>query len=73
MAHTPNQQDLTQDQLLTEDQVAARWSISKKTLQNNRSRGVGLRFVKLGERSVRYRLSDVIAFEVAHAATSTRG
>ena len=67
MANSSNDMLRSSDQFLTEDQVAARWSISKKTLQNNRVRGLGLPYVKLGTRSVRYRLSDVVAFECANA------
>ena len=55
------------DVLLTRAQLAARWSSSIKTVQR-RERG-GLRVMRAG-RIVRYRLSDVIAFEAANSVTS---
>lgn len=59
-----------QDILLTEAEVARRQSRSIKTLQNQRVSGGGIPFLKLG-RSVRYRLSDVIAWEEAGRCYST--
>ena len=53
---------------LCEQQLAARWGISIKTLQAQRWKGCGVAFIKLG-RSVRYRLSDVVAFELASTVT----
>jgi hypothetical protein len=58
--------------LLTEQQVAARWQVSAKTLRNARVTGRLLGFVKIGS-SVRYRLSDVIAFEKQNFVRSTSG
>ncbi len=58
------------DRLLTELQVAERQGRAVKTLQNQRVSGDGIPFVKLG-RSVRYRLSDVKAWEAARVRTST--
>jgi hypothetical protein len=49
---------------LTERDVAERWRLSPKTLQNWRVAGRGPRFWKFGQ-AVRYRLDDVIAFEDA--------
>ena len=51
--------------LLTETQLAERQQRSVKTLQNLRVKGGSIPFVKIG-RHVRYRLSDVIAWEAAH-------
>ena len=48
--------------LLTEQQLAERQQRSVKTLQNLRVKGGSIPFVKIG-RHVRYRLSDVIAWE----------
>ena len=57
--------------LLTEAQVAKRWGLaSPKKLQADRVAGVGCRFVRLG-RAVRYRLSDLVAFESSNLRTST--
>ena len=52
--------------LLTEDDLAARWQVSPKTLQAARSQGRLVQFLKIG-RTVRYRVADVIAFESARA------
>src|SRR3954462_12353117 len=65
--HVP---DPTQDRLLTEAEVARRQSRSVKTLQNQRVNGDGIPFLKLG-RSVRYRLSDVVAWEQSNFRIST--
>lgn len=40
-------------QLLTEDDLAKRWNVAPKTLANQRCRGDGPPFIKLG-RMVRY-------------------
>lgn len=55
---------------LTEGQLADRHQRARKTLQNDRVSGKGVPFVKIG-RSVRYRLSDVIAWENAQWRRST--
>jgi predicted DNA-binding transcriptional regulator AlpA len=55
---------------LTENQLAARHQCSVRTLRNLRNLGGGIAFVKLG-RLVRYRLSDVEAWEQAHLRRST--
>jgi hypothetical protein len=55
---------------LTEKQLAERHQRSVKTLRNARVYGGYVPFVKIG-RSVRYRLSDVIAFEQAGMRRST--
>ncbi len=47
--------------LMTQDDLAARWQVTKMTLLRRRSAGL-LPFVKLG-RGVRFRLADVIAIE----------
>lgn len=56
--------------LLTEQQLAERWSVSIKTLQNRRVLGGFVPFVKLS-RSVRYRLSDVVEWENSRLRSST--
>jgi hypothetical protein len=55
---------------LTEQQLAERHQRSVKTIRNERVAGVGVPFVKIG-RHVRYRLSDVEAYEQDHLRTST--
>ncbi len=48
---------------LLDDKLAAAWlGISPGTLRNMRCKGVGPRFVKLGEKLVRYRQQDLQAF-----------
>lgn len=58
------------DLLLQERELAARWNVSVRTLQNRRVQGCSLPFLKLG-RSVRYRLSDVVAYEESVRRHST--
>jgi len=57
--------------LLTEGQVAERWQLSKKKLQNDRTVGRGVTYVKI-DRSVRYDLKDIEAYEVAHKVNGFR-
>ena len=57
---------------LTEEELAARWNLSAKTLRNSRVAGRLLGFVKIG-RSVRYRLPEVIAYEARNSVRSTSG
>jgi hypothetical protein len=64
-------QDIQQlDQLLTEIEAAQLRRQSVRTLQAERLRGNGCRFVKMG-RSVRYRLRDVLEFIEGNTVTST--
>jgi hypothetical protein len=55
---------------LTEKELAARQKRSVRTLQNQRISGDGVPFVKFG-RSVRYRLSDIVAWEMESSRVST--
>ena len=48
---------------LTEAELAARWGLAPATLTNRRWRRQGPPFVKLSGRTVRYRLSDILAAE----------
>lgn len=52
---------------LTQSEVAERWRISERTLENwrNGARFHGPRPTKIGSR-VRYAFSEVVAFEKAH-------
>jgi hypothetical protein len=61
---------LDDEMFLTETQLAARHQRSVKTLGNARVSGGYVPFVKIG-RNVRYRLSDVHAFEQAALKRST--
>jgi hypothetical protein len=62
--------DARDEVFLTEKQLASRHQLSVKTLRNARVSGSYIRFVRLG-RTVRYRLSDVIAYEEANLVRST--
>jgi hypothetical protein len=52
----------SQDALLTESEVAARWGFHPGSLANQRSQQRGIPFVRVG-RAIRYRLGDVLAYE----------
>lgn len=52
------------DHLLTRRQLAERWATTSGRLANDASAGRGPAYVKLGG-SVRYRLTDIVAYEAA--------
>ena len=54
-----------QVQYITEQQVSEITGMALSTLRNNRSKGQGIPYTKIG-RSVRYDLDDVIKFMEAH-------
>lgn len=51
---------------LTEAELAERWSVTPRTLQLWRRAKKGPAFLRLGERSILYRLEDIEAYERAH-------
>ena len=55
MAETFNDKDL-----------AKRWKMTQRTLQGWRAKGIGPRFIRIGERSIFYREEDVLAYEAAN-------
>ena len=55
---------------LNQTELAARWSISARTLERWRWTGEGPAFLKIGGRVV-YRLEDVLASEQARQRRST--
>jgi hypothetical protein len=57
---------------LDQNQLATRWLISPRTLEQWRWQGRGPRFLKIGGRVV-YRLTDVEAFEAASLHVDTIG
>ena len=59
-----------EDKMITQKELAERWSLAEATLERWRSIGVGPHYVKLMSR-VRYRLSDVEAFEAVGLTTPT--
>ena len=66
MITTANQcsQDSDADVFLDENQLGARWHVTTRMLQQARWKGAGCIYVKIG-RMVRYRLSDVKAYELS--------
>src|SRR5947208_1035762 len=61
----------TSQQFMTERDLARRWRLaSAKKLQADRLKGTGCAFIRIG-RCVRYRLTDVEAYEAAHRHLST--
>jgi len=57
---------------ITQDQLADRWMISPRTLEQWRWLGRGPKFLKIGAR-VLYRLEDVEAYEGANVCQNTSG
>jgi predicted DNA-binding transcriptional regulator AlpA len=53
--------------LMTEQELSSRWQVSIKTLQRWRGQQAGPKFIKLENRAVRYRLSDIEAYEAQRA------
>jgi predicted DNA-binding transcriptional regulator AlpA len=60
-------------QTLNERETAAIIGASPKTLRNWRVKGNGPRFIKTGSKLVRYRLSDILAWQEANVRHSTSG
>ena len=56
--------------ILTQRQLAERWSVCEHTLEHWRVDGIGPVFLKLGS-SVRYRLEDIEQFERGSLRSST--
>lgn len=57
---------------MTQEQLAARWHISPRTLEQWRWLGKGPRFLKIGAR-VLYEETEIRAFEAGHLCQSTHG
>jgi len=57
---------------MTEQQLAARWQMSVRTLQNWRWQGRGPRYLKIGAR-VLYPLTEIEAFEAESLHANTNG
>lgn len=49
------------DRLLTQDELAARWQVTPRTLQNWRKANKGPKHIVMG--TVRYALSEVVKYE----------
>jgi hypothetical protein len=63
---TPSSNDALDEKFLTTKELAARHKRNPKTFRNDRVKGSDIPFHYCGARSVRYRFSDVIAYEQAH-------
>ncbi|MDJ0390858.1 helix-turn-helix domain-containing protein [Roseomonas sp. E05] len=61
----------TRPALLTPEDVAAQLGVSRKALERWRCTGDGPRFVRLGHKTVRYRMEDVEAFVTGRLHAST--
>jgi predicted DNA-binding transcriptional regulator AlpA len=57
---------------MTQEQLAERWQMSPRTLEQWRWLGKGPRFLKIGSR-VLYREEDVDAWEAAQVCQNTSG
>lgn len=61
-------------ELLTTEQLAARWSLSVGHLELFRMRGKGPKFIKLGDDArspVRYLITDIVEYEKTHTQRKT--
>ena len=70
-----NTGDLEFDQLVRQEEAAARLSVSPRCMENWRHRGEGPKFVRISARCIRYRKSDLTLFieERLRTSTSDRG
>ena len=53
---------MTEEKLLTAEELAERWKIAVRTLDGWRAAGKGPVWLKIGGQ-IRYRLADVLAYE----------
>ena len=53
---------MTEEKLLTTEELANRWKVAVGTLENWRHQGKGPTWLKIGGQA-RYRLADVLAYE----------
>lgn len=67
-SNTENSQNSDADVFLDENQLGTRWGVTPRMLQQARWKGAGCIYVKIG-RMVRYRLSDVKAYELSRTVT----
>ncbi len=57
---------------LNQEQLAARWDLSPRTLEQWRWRGVGPRFLKIGGRVI-YPVDEIEAYEAGRLYQNTSG
>lgn len=65
MARNERSWTYEEDRFVTARELADRWQVKPQRLANERSKGYGPPFIKIGS-SVRYRISDVLQFEEAN-------
>lgn len=49
--------------LMTPEDLAKRWDVTTRTLDSYRRESTGPQFMMLGKKTIRYRMSDVLAHE----------
>ena len=54
------------DAPLNEKELAARWGVTPRTLQLWRSQNIGPQYIRVGARSILYRIQDVLAYEATN-------
>ncbi|UDL88111.1 helix-turn-helix domain-containing protein [Mesorhizobium sp. PAMC28654] len=64
--------DAIDDPLLTTDQVAERYNFHPQSLRNLLAKGKGPKAIKLPGGRIRYRASDLLAWEVSGIAEPAR-
>ena len=64
-----NEGEVFEETLLTAVALSKRWSVGTGHLANLRSKGSGIDYVKIGD-LVRYRLSDVMAYEASRSVST---
>ena len=55
----------------TVDELAKRWSMSPRTLNNWRYSGKGLPYIKMTNKVILYDVNDVESYETEHRVTNT--
>lgn len=50
-------------ELLSEKELADRYGLHVRTLNNWRAAGIGPKWIVIGKNTIRYRMEDVIAYE----------
>ncbi len=61
------------DKLLTTDELAERWHMTRYALAMMRMRGTGPAFLKISHKKVLYKEADVVAFEEENYRADTAG
>ena len=61
------------NRLISEAEAAQYLGLAPRTIQGLRYRGTGPVFIKLGHRTVKYRVADLDTWNDSHAHTNTSG